>query len=228
MLISVHIPKTAGRSFRTLLKSKFNNSLVDDYSDGPLNHNEEQQHLMAEKFNKKYTLYYNLKYKLKNTQCIHGHFLPYKYNYHYGKKNHQFVTWLRDPIERMVSHYFYRKIIFENTVKTSQQKSHHKYNSFEEFCFSEKMRNPYHKFFYKFPIEQFDYIGIVEHFDEDYTFFAETFLNLKIDKVVKSNVTREKSVLPCLSDAEFLQRLKDFHNLDYHIYNKALNIRANR
>ena len=42
--------------------------------------------------------------------CIHGHFLPVKYRIALARRPAHYVTWLRDPVERIASHYaFWRR-----------------------------------------------------------------------------------------------------------------------
>lgn len=228
MIISVHIPKTAGRSFRSLLQTKFESGFRDDYKDSPLNKKENERIENCENFKKEYRLYKKFLHKLKKTECIHGHFLPYKYNSHLSNKNDQFVTWLREPTERLISHYFYRKKVYQETVETPNQKIFHDYGSFEEFCFSEKMQNAYDKYLYKFPIENFSFIGIVEHFEEDLKYFSQNFLNTKIEDIPRKGTNSYKDQLSCLEDTDFIKKIKEFHSKDYSIYENALNIRKKR
>ena len=58
---------------------------------------------------RKIKLYRKYILKLKKIKCIHGHFLPSKYIDLKNNKNVVFVTWLRDPLERLGSHYNYWK-----------------------------------------------------------------------------------------------------------------------
>ena len=37
--------------------------------------------------------------------CIHGHFLPLSYRHLARRADVRFVTWLREPIDRLLSHY---------------------------------------------------------------------------------------------------------------------------
>jgi len=77
-IVSVHVPKTAGTTFRQMLQQAFP-ALTLDYGE-PL--------ILA-----------------PHIGCIHGHFFVEKYAGILPRA--RFIAWLRDPIERVVSQYHY-------------------------------------------------------------------------------------------------------------------------
>ena len=83
-LISLHIPKTGGTVFlRHILKKNFEN-IRTDYQRYPL----KKRHPQVPK---------------ENTYIVHGHFYASKYL----DWKLPYITWLRDPVTRLVSHYNY-------------------------------------------------------------------------------------------------------------------------
>src|SRR5690606_39025041 len=99
-------------------------------------------------------------YLLNNVKCIHGHFMPYKYHSLLKNKKNIFVTWLRDPIERLGSHYYFWLRTYDSKNSPPLHKKVVEENwSFEAFCFSKEMQNVYEQFFWKFPIDNFNFIG---------------------------------------------------------------------
>lgn len=107
-LISIHIPKCAGTSFRKVLKSWFGRRLFLHY------YNEQRN-----KPPKKYRTYKLFNRKLlRPGLCIHGHFN--------GKRGHgaedyypeldQYITVLRDPFQVHLSNYFYAKTQGDNLL----------------------------------------------------------------------------------------------------------------
>jgi hypothetical protein len=90
-LISLHIPKCSGNSFRNVLKEWFGENLYKHYF--------QQYNAMP------------LKHDLKPGICIHGHFNKKK---GFGVMDYypeidQFITLLRDPFQIAVSRYFFWK-----------------------------------------------------------------------------------------------------------------------
>ncbi len=91
-LISIHIPKAGGTSFRRVLQQWYGDRLFFHYFNEP-------QKTMPEK------------YKLLPGNCIHGHFNSSRGFgvMHYYPDAKQFITFLRDPFEILVSRYYYVK-----------------------------------------------------------------------------------------------------------------------
>jgi len=91
-LVSIHIPKAGGTSFRNVLKDWYGDKLYLHYFD------EEKKKIPS-------------KYTLDEGICIHGHFNK-KRNFgieDYYPEIEQFVTIIRDPFDIVVSRYFYVK-----------------------------------------------------------------------------------------------------------------------
>jgi len=96
-LISIHIPKTGGISFREILIKWFGERLF-------LHYYNEKDKIMP------------FKHELASGICIHGHFNSkrnFGVNDYYPQAN-QFIAFLRDPFEILVSRFFYVK---KNEIK---------------------------------------------------------------------------------------------------------------
>src|SRR5262245_8731415 len=91
-LISLHIPKCGGTSFRAVLQHWFGPNLY--------------RHCFYERLTKP-----PRKYDLEGGMCIHGHFNRKRQIgvSDYYPEVDQFITILRDPFEMTVSRYFYAK-----------------------------------------------------------------------------------------------------------------------
>ena len=101
MLISVHLPKTAGTSFERSLRQHFGAQLERRYADKPLHHHPLRRNLRAAREG----LCGRRRQEAASPACVHGHFLPLSYRHLARRADVRFVTWLREPIDRLLSHY---------------------------------------------------------------------------------------------------------------------------
>jgi hypothetical protein len=156
---------------------------------------------------------------------IYGHFFPVKYigsQQYLNKHNTCLVTILREPIQRLISHY-----IFWSTI--GQDKNHYLCRkmkslnwSFLDFAFSPEMKDFYAQHLSYIPLELFSYIGIHEDL------LRSTNESLKILRVNSNNIKE----LPHLNSAAEIyhhdlekdtqKKLMEYHSEDYRIYNFAI------
>ena len=106
MHLAVHIPKTAGTSFREVIQKLYKDDICYDYTDN-YNLSDYVKPSMKMKMQRKWH-YRKFRQKLKDTdKCIYGHFRVSKYQ---SLDNLNEVTFfLREPTERLISHYYYWK-----------------------------------------------------------------------------------------------------------------------
>jgi len=206
------MPKTAGSSFRITLAKHYGDRLLLDYADYPI-------HTPAKLRNRKalQDASSNEIRHFNNFDCIHGHFLPVKY---LPLKQHgaKFVTWLREPLARMVSHY---NFWFRTYDSVSSQHLHRRVVeekwSLERFCFSLEMKNFYSQFLWSFPLEHFDFVGITEHFSKDLECFSRQFLGNTFSDEPRENIApSDTSDTPLPNPLR--ERFMNFHSEDYGIY----------
>lgn len=95
MLISIHIPKTAGTSFGGLLRQRFGTALLEDYDDRPL------AWAAVPRIAQALRQWPDARARVHGYDAVHGHFLALKYRSVPG----DVVTWLRHPAQRVVSRY---------------------------------------------------------------------------------------------------------------------------
>jgi len=224
MIISVHIGKTAGSSFLATLKNHFGRKLLEDYNDIGV----KQISAASSKYEKyKEILKASVDLAEKdwsNIECIHGHILPLKYlltGYRYQAK---FVVWIRNPVERLYSHYYYWKRSYDPRKSDDlQRKVIEEKWSIERFCLDPEFKNHYCGKFWGFPLEYFDFIGITEFYENDLAYFARHFLGSETE-AKKINVG-ENEGKPYFIDESFRKEVESFHSLDMALYRRALEIR---
>jgi len=223
MIISVHLPKTAGESFAASLKEHFKDKFYKDYHDKPINTPgcKRKTKALCDMVKNNFINYNNI-------ECIHGHFLPVKYSSLRIYKKIEFITWLRDPIERMASHYYYwlRNYDPDNAPPLYQKMIKENW-SLIDFCFRKELRNFYSQFLWGFPISSFSFIGIVEYYDDDFQFFQNEIIKTTL-KSYRININPVRSATSYISDSSLRERIEKFHQRDVNLYKMALTQRLLR
>ena len=224
LLVSVHLPKTAGQTFGRILRNHYGPRFRLVKEDRPIHDAPTRRKWRALMGLAKLS-----GGALNEIDCIHGHFLPVKFLGVAAVRPVHFVTWLRDPVQRLISHYQYWK----RTVPESLDfRLHHRMLaenwSLERFAMGEEMRNFYSQFFWGFPCEQLGFVGIVEHFDDDLAWFCQSFLGQQVQPDIR-NVNPEKGVRETYSLDPHLERdIRAFHALDVQLYDWSVMSRAAR
>jgi hypothetical protein len=152
MLISVHIPKTAGTAFRSLLQQHFGERLYFDYTDRPLAPHFAWRRL-ASRWKRGVTT------DVSAYECIHGHFIADKYDFLGSAARH--VAWLRDPVQRVASHYYYWRRVPDMRNVDCRRLIEQRL-SLDEFAAMPRMRNVASRFFAGKSPRSFFFIGLVE------------------------------------------------------------------
>lgn len=214
-LISLHIPKTAGTSFR--------NTLCEVYG------TEEVVRLDIELESgetKVREQIYTSGQLPSETKVIHGHFSwPLLDNRFSIDPNIPRITWLRDPVERVISNYYYlsKRLAEEleeekkgiNILKKMQR-------SLEEYARFEPNRNRMSKFLAGKNLEDFFFIGIVENYEVDLKVLAKRLAWPK-QPVFHYNATgNRKPIVP----EDIQELIGSLNHEDITIYNKALELRG--
>jgi hypothetical protein len=216
MLISVHIPKTGGSSFRTLLENYFKDRLLLDYADTPFEHNNFVRNTEAiiKMFNQK---------DLTQYHCIHGHFLPIKY---YFLKEKTLVIWLREPTEMVVSLYYYIKRKIDPNKQKVKKHIKDVNISLEDFCKIEHFHNIYAKYLWGMSLEKFDFVGITENYNNSLSLFEKIYNINLTNKFIVENINPEKNSLDEryeISD-KLRKQICDFNYKDVLIYQRAIEL----
>ena len=219
MLVSLHLPKTAGSSFLLALEEVFSDKIVRDFGDIPINTPALKRNAHALKM-----LAINSAMQCRNIECVHGHFLPLKYLF---CRDAKFVTWLRDPIERLGSHYYYWARNYDpSSAPALHKRVIEEQWSLERFCLSAEMQNFYCKFLWGFPVSRFDFIGITEYFELDMSYFSRIFMGVEL-RAHQINTNNEKARPSYFEDLELRKKIEEHHSKDVSLYNYALDLRLN-
>lgn len=222
VIVSVHLPKTAGTSFAATLERNFGTALLRDYADFPINTPQYERNKSALQNSVS-----NAEKDFQDIECIHGHFLPIKYLLLSDRRDITFITWLRNPVERVLSHYHFWQRSFnpKNAPPLHRQMMEEGW-SLERFSLGREVRNLYCQFLYGFPLEYFSFIGITEFYDDDFTFFTSHVFDssLEPERLNVRNTASDGYQIP-----ESLRNdIQQYHSKDMDLYQRALEMRLTR
>lgn len=185
-LISLHIPKTAGTSFREQLVKNYGKNSVVHFDivveDGATKFKIDGNYVEKPLFH-------------PETKVIHGHFEYFRLIDFYPKLAElPIITWLRNPASRVISNYTYLKEklfqeISKNPLATSL--AERMMCSLSQFSALENERNKMSKFLKGIEVNDLLFIGFVENYESDLTRLAK-MLNWKDYSPVYNNKTIKK------------------------------------
>ncbi len=219
MLIFVHIPKSAGTSFKGLLKKIYKPSeiIVVD-SDGW--YKDMNYSVAANRTNLPGAQQIQPPASVK---CITGHFNASCFVNLYP--NADYITWVRDPIQRMISHYNYYLRIGAYYGQIAPTKRSYDIIDLETYATHSYNVN-FMTQLINIPLTKFKFIGIVEKYDEEIKRFKETFgIDINEESQHYNLNPEKKSVQETynVSD-EQKEKLMKLHAEDYKLYNECLKL----
>jgi hypothetical protein len=223
LVVSVHLPKTAGTSFGAALKQAYGPGYLEDYADLPMQHAAWKRQWRA--------LWSALRRAPglpAPVRCVHGHFLPMKYRPLASRQEVLYITWLRDPVERLASHYHYWRRDYDGSdpAQPLRNRMLREDWSFERFALGPELRDVYSRYLWHFDPRRFDFIGITEHYERDLTRFASGHLDRGF-RVETALVNPERGEGGYDTPAGLRRRIEAHHARDVALYRWALTRQAN-
>ena len=210
-LVSLHIPKTAGTSFFHTLKKQYG------------------QHIIRVDINRELwinKIQANKAYISNNPKVIHGHFTIDMLKKEFDlPSNTPLITWLRDPVERVISNYFYLIEILEGAFIVKGRHINvlnRMKKSLSEFAQDEKNQNRMSKFLAGTKLEDFFFIGFLESYEQDIQMLAQKLNWSKVD-TFQHNVTAKKK--KPFVDEKTRALIRSYNQKDVELYQKALRLR---
>jgi len=216
-LLSIHVPKCGGNSFKVILADWFKNNLHFHYYNNKLD-----KPPQIAKLKKNGSFVENL--------CIHGHFnrkrnISIETDY---PEVDQFITIVRDPIEIQISNYFYLKKHKHKLKHFKDGKFEKKYptvNAYlentEPFLVNHFPKGINEDNINEFIPAHFIHIGIMESYQRSIDIFAK-----KLGKDTYNIPHKNKSERDEKPSKESIDIFKTKCKLDYLIYESALKLNA--
>jgi SAM-dependent methyltransferase len=154
-LISVYIPETAGATFGELLKVHFGDRICLHY-------------YHPNRYDAFTSSLVRIESIPTDVECLHGHFLARRFLDQY--QGAKLVTWLRDPVERVVSEYERLKANPDPQSGLSQLIAAGA--SLLDFAENEYARDTQARYLDGVPLDQFAFVGVSERFVKELARFA--------------------------------------------------------
>lgn len=149
-LLFVHVPKTAGTSFRkSAEESKIINTVLCDY--GPKSDTTSEE-IMRSQYDENSKLKIHEVLKNHSDYMLTGHFPVTRYKKHFYP--YEIGIFIRNPLERVLSNFYHKK-------RMNQFKG-----SLDKFITSKPAKNLQVRQFGNLPLQFFGFIGISERYDD--------------------------------------------------------------
>lgn len=215
-LLSMHIPKTAGTSFRNMLKLAYGESSVMRVD---IN-NKLEVRLDNELYTKREVP--------AGVRILHGHFSrPKIYKAFDLPEDLPMITWLRDPVERVISNYYYLEgrlidILKENERGTNIRPKMQK--TLVEYASVGAQQNTMSRHCEGVDLKDLLFVGLNEHFSEDASYLSK-LLGWQSYEEYHHNATSRKPREVSAADREAIASM---NQKDVELYRYAQELRAER
>lgn len=217
LLVSLHLPKTAGTSFAETLREAHGAGYREDYADVPMQYAAWRRRMHAVRGGMA------LRGRVpEEARCIHGHFLALKYRIALGARPVRWITWMREPVQRLASHYAFWRRDYDGTDPTQPLRNRMVREdwSFERFALGPEMRNVYRQYLWGFDLARFDFIGITEHYQADLERLARRLGWEAVAAAALVNPERGETGYDI--DPALERRIRRHHAADMALYARAL------
>ena len=177
MLLSIHIPKTAGNSFREALMDSYGvERVMRDYGDWAgfdepfANRRREQRHAAMRERRQEL---------MENYDVIHGHFIAGKYVGLFPKAD--FITFVREPAQQSISHWRWQSALTDRESDANKE-VHMEVRYWRELqpTVEEHLKWPFYRdhqsqFLSDLPLEDVAFVGLYEEYAKSLELFKAQF-----------------------------------------------------
>ena len=209
-IISLHIAKTGGKTFVNLMKDLYGNEKVIRF-----------RKVKYEVLNNDYSI--ELKNEASIFNVLHGHFLYNEVKDIHLNSNAKVITWLRDPVERVISRYFYLQKRIEQDPNHIQKEK--KDMGLLNYAALPSQRNVMSQYVNGIAIENLFFIGILEYFDQSIEEFKQLFNFTNKVEIPWDNNNQEYKSKYAVSQEE-RNEILNLNKKDLELYNMVLKLKG--
>lgn len=157
LIISLHIPKTGGTSFSDVLERAYPGEVAFFYREkNKLTHPKLKDHTRL----RDPELLMEL--EADGIKVLHGH-APGRWFLKSIPDQRRFWTWVRDPVERVISAYYY---LVQRGQRGRAGSEKVKDRTLEEYARDEKNQNIQHRVLTGMDLSKMGFVGVTERFDD--------------------------------------------------------------
>ena len=216
MILSVHVPKAAGNSFRECLAAKFGERMMGDYGDWagfdvPAA-NERRAVRTAAMRERGPEL-------LEKYDVIHGHFVADKYRGLFPVSEH--VAFFREPYQQALAHYYF---LLRNPQREHPEEAmlHEAAMSLQDYLAWDAFRDHQSQYLGSLSIDDFAMVGLSSHFSQSLSMFGSIFdCDLGEEQFFNVNEQRNGDY-PV--DADTMKLVTKYRAADIELYRRAQEI----
>lgn len=156
-----------------------------------------------------------------STQVLSGH-LPYPFIEKIVQEDHpKLITWLRDPVERVISNYYWRL-----NLDGSRQADYHGANlTLEEFIHIPKNRNRMSTFLEGLTLADLFFLGLMETYDRDLEALGQKLGWNKLPRI-HTNINPTFKKEPRHVSPAMRKEIESLNELDIALYQNALLLKS--
>jgi len=213
MIVSIHIPKTAGKSFRLRLEASFGPRLLADYGDwiGP-----DTAEARAQRAAQAARMHARRDEILRDYDIVYGQFIADKYAGQFPTV--EFTAFFREPCQRAVSHYEF--------LLRHPELEHPLVRTFHE------TKPPLVELLKAFPnyqsifmgsvaVEDFAMVGLTEQYERSVALFEAVFQRKLPAEMQRGNVNPRRAGEAYPIDPAVRRAIEEYSAADVELYRRA-------
>ena len=132
-----------------------------------------------------------------------------------------FCVWLRDPVDRVVSHYEFWKRLEIDFDDPLYRRFHDEEMSIEDFAAEPRVRNTQTRTTGRRPVEDFAFIGITEQYDRSLDLFGRMY-DVDTSDVVRLNFNPEQRQGRYAIPDDTRSVIESYNDVDIELYRSAV------